>query len=52
MENKTEWTKRRKTDIIITSFIMFTTEENDAIADTYLNKYIIGRSGMCTLLFK
>jgi hypothetical protein len=27
---------------------MFTTEENDAIADTYLNKYIIGRSGMCT----
>jgi len=25
MENKTEWTKRRKTDIIITSFIMLTT---------------------------
>jgi hypothetical protein len=25
---------------------MFTTEENDAIDDTYLNKYIIGRSGM------
>jgi hypothetical protein len=28
---------------------MFTTEENDAIAATYLNKYIIGRSGMTVL---